>query len=238
MIRTAVFLAASLVFVTSARTADKPKESPAALERKLHGEWIGGPCDGELVLGADGSFERRRYTPGDNKLTGSWELRWNALPPTLVLACRTSDDPDFVGKTSEVRLIQMDDEAIAYQYAGNEQVIRYERVKRADKPKEGPAALERRLHGTWNGPPCTGRLTLGADGTFERRNYSPGNYRLTGTWEVRWNALPPTLVLACKTSDCPGFVGKTSEVKLVQLDDEVLALGNRYEDRYERVKKK
>jgi hypothetical protein len=111
-------------------------------------------------------------------------------------------------------------------------------ARTADKPKESPAALERRLHGTWNGPPCTGRLTLGADGTFERRNYSPGNYRLTGTWEVRWNALPPTLVLACKTSDYPGFVGTTSEVKLVQLDDEVLALGHRYEDRYERVKKK
>ena len=238
MLRTAVFLAASLVLITSAQTADKPKEGPATLEQKLHGEWIGGPCEGELTLGADGTFERRHYSPGDNKLTGTWEVRWNALPPTLVLACKTSDDPDFVGKTSEVKLIQLDDEALAYQYPGGKAVYGYTRVKKADKPKEGPAALERRLHGTWNGPPCTGRLTLGADGTFERRNYSPGNHHLAGTWEVRWNALPPTLVLTCKTSDYPDFVGKTSEVKLIQVDDEVLALGDRYEDRYERVKKK
>jgi hypothetical protein len=240
VIRTAVFLTALLVLIASAQTADKPKEAPAALERKLHGAWIGGPCEGELTLGADGTFERRHYSPGDNKLTGTWEVRWNALPPTLVLACKTSDDPDFVGKTSDVKLIQLDDEALAYQYAGTEDknVYRLTRVKKADKPKEAPAALERRLYGTWHGPPCTGELTLGADGTFERRNYSPGNHRLTGTWEVRWNALPPTLVLICRTSDNPGFVGKTSEVKLIQVDDEVLALGDRYEGRYERVKKK
>jgi inhibitor of cysteine peptidase len=240
MIRTAVFLAVSLVLVTSAQTADNPKEGPAALERKLHGEWIGGPCIGELTLGADGSFKRRNYSPGGHDLTGTWELQWNAIPPTLVLTCKTSDNPDYVGKTSKFKLIQLDDGALAYQYAGTEDknVYRFTRVKKADNPKEDPAALERKLHGTWNGPPCTGKLTLGADGSFERRNYSPGNHNLTGTWEVRWNALPPTLVLTCKTSDYPDFVGKTSEVKLIQVDDEVLALGDRYEDRYQRVKKK
>ena len=59
MIRTAVILAASLVLITPAQTADNPKEGTAALERKLHGEWIGGPCVGELILGADGiRYER------------------------------------------------------------------------------------------------------------------------------------------------------------------------------------
>jgi hypothetical protein len=130
MIRTAVFLAASLVFITSAQTADNPKDGPPALERKLHGEWIGGPCEGELALGADGTFERRNYSPGDNKLTGTWEVRWNALPPTLVLACKASDYPDYVGKTTVIKLLELDDEAIAYQYPGNSQVYRYERVKK------------------------------------------------------------------------------------------------------------
>ena len=129
MIRTAVFLVASLVFITSAQTADKPKEGPAALERKLHGEWIGGPCMGELTLGADGTFERRHYSPGNHHLTGTWEVRWDALPPTLVLTCKTSDYPEE-GKTSEVKLIQLDDEALAYLYPGNEQVYRYKRVKK------------------------------------------------------------------------------------------------------------
>ena len=53
MIRTAVLLAASLVVITSAHTADKPKEAPAALERKLHGAWEGGPCIGELTFFAE-----------------------------------------------------------------------------------------------------------------------------------------------------------------------------------------
>jgi hypothetical protein len=127
MIRTAVFLAVSFVFITSAQTADNPKEGPPALERKLHGEWIGGPCVGELTLAADGSFERRNYSPGGNKLTGNWELQWNALPPTLVLSCKTSDDPDYVGKTSKFKLIQLDDEALAL---GHRYEDRYKRVKK------------------------------------------------------------------------------------------------------------
>ncbi len=128
MIRTAVFFAASLVCITSAQTADKPKEAPTALERKLHGTWRGGPCLGELTLRADGTFERRHFSPGNNKLTGTWEVRWNALPPTLILACKSSDDPDRVGKTSEVKLIQLDGHALAYQPSKG-QPVRYARVK-------------------------------------------------------------------------------------------------------------
>jgi len=130
MIRTVVFLAASLVFITSAQTADKPKEGPAALERKLHGAWIGGPCMGELTLGADGTFERRHYSPGNINLTGTWEVRWNALPPTLAFACKTSDNPNEVGKTEEFKLIQLNDEDFAYQYPGMENVNRYTRAKK------------------------------------------------------------------------------------------------------------
>ena len=118
MIRTAVFLAASLVVISAAQTADKPKEAPVALERKLHGEWKGGPCQGDWTFASDGTYEVQHYSPGNNRLTGTWEVRWNALPPTLVLTCKTSDAPDRikVGEKTEVKLIQLDDNALAYQY--------------------------------------------------------------------------------------------------------------------------
>lgn len=128
MIRTAVFLAASFVFIMSAQPAEKPKEARAALERKLHGEWIGYPCNGDFTIRADGTFERRHYSPGNHKLAGNWEVQWDELPPTLVLACKTSDYPDYVGKTSKVKLIQLDDEVL--QFAGYAQ--RYERVRKKD----------------------------------------------------------------------------------------------------------
>ena len=107
-----------------------------ALEKKLHGAWEadGLDCVGDLTLRADGTFERQHYSPGNNKLTGTWEVRWNALPPTLVLTCKTSNDPDFVGKTSEVKLTQLDDETLAYEFPGGPNpgvgMHRYKRVKK------------------------------------------------------------------------------------------------------------
>jgi len=140
MIRTALLLAVSLAFVTSAqtaRTADKPKEPPVALEKKLHGAWeCERDCVGDLTFRADGTFDRLRYSPGNYKLTGTWEMRWNALPPTLVLTCKTSNESDrfSVGKTLEVKVVQLNDEALAYEYEDPKlrdgQPIRFTRVKK------------------------------------------------------------------------------------------------------------
>lgn len=129
MIRMPVFLAASLVFIAFAQAADNPNDAAAALERKLHGAWKGGPCHGELILKADRTFERRHYSPGNYNLTGTWKVRWDALPPTLVLNRKTSDGPGSVGKTSEVKLVQLDDEVLAYQFR-SEKPTRYTRVKK------------------------------------------------------------------------------------------------------------
>ena len=136
MIRTAFFLAASLVFITTAQTADKPKEAPVDLERMLHGEWKGGACVGDYTFNSDGTFELQHFTPGNNTLAGTWSLRWDALPPTLVLTCKTSDftkkDPsrqeyEYLGKALEVKLTQLNDEDLAYQYPDGH-TKRYERV--------------------------------------------------------------------------------------------------------------
>jgi uncharacterized protein (TIGR03067 family) len=141
MIRTALFLVVLSVLVVLAMAADQPKEVRAALERKLVGAWIGGACIGELNLAADGTFERHHYSPGNNHLTGTWEVHRDTLPSTLVLNCKTSDDLDLIGKV-EVQLIQLDDAAFTYQFPGGGSV----RFTRVDKTEEGELAA---IQGTW-----------------------------------------------------------------------------------------
>jgi len=128
MTRTAILLAASLVFITSAETAVKPKESVATLDRKLHGEWKGGDCQGTWTFWANGTFELKDFSPGGDTLTGTWAVRWNALPATLGVTINASDDPNDVGAKWELRLIQLDDEAFIYQRPDGAKP-RYERVR-------------------------------------------------------------------------------------------------------------
>ena len=92
------------------------------------------------------------------------------------------------------------------------------------KANDGPVVLERKLHGAWKGPPCGGDWTFNADGGFVVEGYSPGGNRLSGTWELRWDALPPTLLLTVKTSDAPERIeiGEKWELKLIELNDETL----------------
>jgi hypothetical protein len=102
------------------------------------------------------------------------------------------------------------------------------------------AALEQKMLGAWKGQTgCAGNFLFRADGTYELKEYGPAPYDSAGTWKVRWDALPPTLVLTCKTSEIPDEVGKTTEVKLIRLDDEGLAVkhANPDADRYARVTK-
>jgi len=118
MTRLAALLAASLVFIACTQAADQPQEPSAAPERLLHGDWKGGACLGDWTFKADGSYDLRHYTPGNNHLTGTWKVRWDALPPTLVLTCKTSDDADLVGKTWEVKVVQLDKEVFIYEHSG------------------------------------------------------------------------------------------------------------------------
>ena len=102
------------------------------------------------------------------------------------------------------------------------------------------AALEQKMLGAWKGRVgCDGRLVFRADGTYELTEYGPAPYDSAGTFRVRWDALPATLVLTCKTSEIPDEVGKTTEMKLIKLDDKSLACkyANKYVGHYTRVKK-
>ena len=101
-------------------------------------------------------------------------------------------------------------------------------------------ATDQKLLGTWKGQTgCDGRLVLRSDGTYTLTGFGPGHYDCAGTWKVRRNAAPATLVLTCTASGLPDVVGKTTEVKLIQLDDKSLAVkrASPEVDRFARVKK-
>jgi hypothetical protein len=105
--------------------------------------------------------------------------------------------------------------------------------------EKGPSAIERKLHGIWRGQGgCTGNLTLRADGTYQHDGQGPGGDTSAGAWEVRWDALPPTLVLTCKTSTRQENIGM-KEVKLTELNDEDLMIeyAKGLSTRFKRVKK-
>jgi hypothetical protein len=128
-----VLIALLLQIATSAVPAQNvPASQPAgpakggeaaALEQKLLGDWKGPACGGDYTFNADGTFELQNYTPGQNTLTGTWSLRWDALPPTLVLMCKTSDfkkkDPtrpeyEHLGKALELKLLELDGDTLVY----------------------------------------------------------------------------------------------------------------------------
>ena len=112
---------------SQATAAANKGEALAALERKLLGVWHGGPCMGSITFKADGTFTREHYSPGNNTLAGVWSVRWESLPPTLVMTCKTSDGQDYIGKTDELKLVELNGEVLTYRHPGTEGSSRYSR---------------------------------------------------------------------------------------------------------------
>jgi hypothetical protein len=101
----------------------------AALEQKLVGAWKGrGGCAGDFVCRADGTYERTAFGPAASDTAGTWEVRWDALPPTLVLTCAASEVPEEVCKVTELKLLRLDPEHLAVEYT--DFVADYTRVKK------------------------------------------------------------------------------------------------------------
>jgi hypothetical protein len=127
-----LFLAAAALAPdrTDAAQANDARKERAALEQKLVGEWKGRiGCDGRFLFRANGTYELTEYGPAPDDSAGTWKVRWDALPPTLLLTCKTSEIADEVGKTTEVKLIKLDDKSLAIE-AADQSLGHYTRVKK------------------------------------------------------------------------------------------------------------
>ncbi len=108
--------AVSIAVLTACIYAPVPPErakGPAAIEAKLRGSWRSeSACGGPLVIKANGTYEHTGQGPGGAISSGAWELRWDALPPTLALTCKDATDPSMLGKR-ESKVEGLTDDALA-----------------------------------------------------------------------------------------------------------------------------
>ncbi len=136
-----IWLAVAMLYVGVVNAAEVPKQRASktsqnaldALEQKLLGEWTGPSCGGNYHFKADGTFQLTAFTPGGNTITGTWSLRWDNLPPTLVLLTKTSDftkrDPTreeyiYLGKPLELKVLELTNDNLLFgvpKYNGIEQ---------------------------------------------------------------------------------------------------------------------
>lgn len=124
----------------SARAADA-----AALLKKLQGKWTGrGSCQGDVTFDADGAYYWVRFGPGSATVAGKWSMRWDALPPTLVMASVASTDKDYVGARAEVKVIQLDAKSLAYEQDGHK--VEFTRERDREPTKQNDVTL---LRGRW-----------------------------------------------------------------------------------------
>ena len=73
--KTGITVFAAMLLLPFAQAVVAGENVRPTLEKKLHGEWKGGPGVGEIVFRPDGTFERRNDSPGNHILKGTWELK-------------------------------------------------------------------------------------------------------------------------------------------------------------------
>ncbi len=129
---------AAILLAALALTAPVPPDAakPPGVEAKLHGDWEGGPCQGTFTFRPDGTYQLRGWSPGNCTLGGTWAFRWDALPPTLVLTCKSSSDKEYVGKVWEAKVAGLNADALTIAWDSateGKAASRYERVKPGEK---------------------------------------------------------------------------------------------------------
>jgi hypothetical protein len=136
----AAALMSGLAPTGSAGPPDDRPANTADLQRLLPGTWSGdSPCSGTFLFRANGTYELTGHGPGLTDSSGTWRLRGTALPATLVLTCKASDDPDEVGQLTAVVVVRLDDGTLAVRRP-DKTVHRHARVKpAAPEPPKQPA---------------------------------------------------------------------------------------------------
>jgi len=152
-------------------------------------------------------------------------VRWNVLPPTLVRTFKTSDDPDLIGRTWEVKLIQLDDETLAYQFPDQSpkgDSVRYTRVEKSEERE-----LEA-LQGTWV-PLQYEERAKKVPGEFNFKQIIKGDkvtFQVNGETKAEGRVvLDPTK--NPKQLDFEFTSGQTDLIIYVRVGDNVIYCGNR-----------
>ena len=115
--------------------AAKPKEL-LALEKKLVGKWIGrGMFASVFTYRADGTFAGG-IAGGAEASEGTWEMQWNALPPTLVIRPNRPDAPAGPFITWKVAALTDENLSLGEWEAVGTRMIHFRKVK--DESPAGP----------------------------------------------------------------------------------------------------
>jgi hypothetical protein len=126
----AVLFVGLIPLVLAEPPAKEPGKEIAALEQKLLGSWWGQEgCSGRYLFRKDGTYDLKGLGPTANETAGTWKVRWDALPPTLVLTCKMSESDEEIGKDTELKLQQLDDASLVLLYP-DKMVYHYERPKK------------------------------------------------------------------------------------------------------------
>lgn len=122
-------LLASQSLLCFGETGAKVDQGSSAIESKLLGDWKGGACQGDWTFRANGTFELDHYSPANLHLSGTWKMRWDALPPTLIATFSSGGDSQLVGKKWDLKVTRLDQEILEFQIPGSE-LSRCERSKK------------------------------------------------------------------------------------------------------------
>lgn len=121
----------TLILIAAAPALTEKGDKPPTVERNLLGQWYGAAaCQGDVNFLVDGTFTWRHRGPGDASVAGSWAMKWDALPPTLVLTCKNSTDPDIVGKEWSFKVVELDEGRLACKWPAGGGTAQFSRAKK------------------------------------------------------------------------------------------------------------
>jgi hypothetical protein len=117
----------------------KAEKELAAVAAKLHGSWRGGACEGEITFRENRTYEWTGIGPGGERHEGTWTLRGDPARPALVMECKKADDPEREGKTTELKIVGVDDDQFEFKYSDTTKSRTFERAKKKSSEPRSPS---------------------------------------------------------------------------------------------------